>query len=157
MAFQRRTSKCEQPSVNSELRSDISVEVLQQLSKARPPGAYFLSASLQQLAEMSCLGREANAAALVSSPSNPAAPPPATTTTTTPVHPAQWHLALDSLSNIFHIPFQLRLIGNLESLYVSFLSWFFSPVFFPLCSPSSHLSGCLIFSVSSWYERQTVN
>lgn len=62
--------------MNSVLRSDISVEALQQLSKARPPGVYFLSASLQQLAEMSCLGREANAALLVSSPPNPAAPPP---------------------------------------------------------------------------------
>lgn len=74
--FQQRTREREQQRKNSAVRSDISVDELQQLSKAGPPGAYFLSASLQQLAEMSCLGREANAALLISSPSNPAAPTP---------------------------------------------------------------------------------
>lgn len=101
LTFQQRKSECEceQPKkkMNPVLRSDISVEVLQQLSKARPPGVHFLPASLQQLAEMSCLGREASATLLVSSPSNPAAPPPPLPTfhPPPPPRPAQRCLALD--------------------------------------------------------------
>lgn len=138
--FMRRKSNCEQPEVNSVLRSDTSVELLQKLSKARPPGEYFLSASLQQLAEMSCLGGEANATLLVSSPSNSAASPP---TTTSPPHS---EMLSTGHSNIFHMPFHLCLIGNLESLVDLFLHF--------LCSSFSPLSVCcLLISVSSHYDK----
>lgn len=103
--FQQRTSEREQQRKNSAVRSDISVDELQQLSKAGPPGAYFLSASLQQLAEMSCLGREANAALLISSPSNPAAPtphpPPPDSTTTALLSDTRPRTVLPILSTFY--------------------------------------------------------
>lgn len=79
---------------------------------------------------------------LVSSPSNPAAPPPTTTS------PPRSETLSTGHSNIFHIPFHLRLIGNLESLVDLFLHF--------LCSSFSPLSVCcLLISVSSHYEKQS--
>lgn len=75
---------------------------------------------------------------------------------TCPPPPAQWHLEVDSPFCIFHIPFHLQLIGNLQSLCVS-LSWFLSfyvPHF--LCWSSSP-SLFAPFSLLSQNERQTVN
>lgn len=62
--------------------------------------------------------------------------PPFTTDTATSPHPAQWHLALDSPPNVFHIPFHLRLIGNLELLFFFY--------HFLCSSPSSPLSVCCL-------------
>lgn len=128
------------------LWSDISVEVLQQLSEARPPGVYFLSASLQQLAEMSCLGREADALLLVSSPSNPptSRPPPLPVTIPTRTSPPR-SVTPDSPSNIFHILFHLPLIGNLESLCGSFCLDLF--LFFPFPFPLFLLSAQPLLSL----------
>lgn len=65
-------------------RSGASEAELPKPCKARPPAVCFLSASLQQLAQMSCWRRRTNAKLAATSPSNPASP----TAAATPPRPA---------------------------------------------------------------------
>lgn len=150
--FQQRRSKCEQPKMNSVPRSHISVEVLQQLSKARPPGVHFLSASLQQLAEMSCLRR---GKCSVSSPPNPAAPhPPSTNSTTSP--PSS--VTLRTGQPFQYIPHPILPLTNWKpgvslcfSVMIFFFPFFAYPLFFLLPS----VSAAPIFSVISKWKTDS--
>lgn len=117
------------PEWRAVLRSSLWQQ--QQLSEARPPGMCFLSAGLQQLAEMSCLRRglasSSHLLLIQNAPSPTHKQPPA----------LQWHFAPDSLSNKFQIQHHLALIGKRASLCV-----------FPSCSISWSSFICFLSSSS---------